>query len=562
MLRRGPLGRNTGVVDAARRVSLVSLSANDSMSQPEALLTAAPAAGVDQSSARVSSRRSWWIDAAIAVGLGLVAFLYRRTTPSDGFFFDDAWQAFAAEHGSFSQLLTVGQTQPGFGLLLMVWSRLAGGGTVSMIAPAAIAGCLGPPALYLALRRFRFARPVAFLLGAALVVSATHIIYSGRVKVYTAEVLVVLLVAVALPWFVRRSWRPSTAVLWFAAAMVVSSFSSFSLLAAVAAGVVVVLRPHGDRRLRISAVAAQGAGTLVWLAVVDRTHSAELLNAYFNMNDGFFKPSLNPASVIRQFFHHLTRITTMFPGGPALLGVVLLVLAAVGLIAAAVRRGKRGVAAQFMLVMVGLALVGAIAHRVPFGPNPATYRVALWMAPIVAFGLAVVLQRTRRFAVERGRALTKAFDAVVVACAVLLLFTALGTRRAYPSGVHELTGQVMARVQPSDAVLVTRYAMFSFALDAGTPVRVQPAPEKIQGMIPRFADKRIIAVDFLDRAQVLEVDRALRSARRVFVVDSGADPPGYTRYRDLLDTELRNHGFTRVAMNHANRAMVATWIRA
>jgi hypothetical protein len=309
-------------------------------------------------------------------------------------------------------------------------------------------------------------------------------------------------------------------------------------------------------------VAAQAVGTLGWLVAIDRTHNAELLNAYFKTNDGFFSVSLNPASLVREVFQHLTRITTMFPGGPGSLGVVFLAAATAGLIVAALRPGNRGVAAQFMLLMVGIAFLGAFAHRIPFGPNPSAVRAALWMAPIVAFGLAVVLQRIRGFATERGRASTKVFDAIAVALAVLLLLLAIGTHRPYPSGVHDVTEQVMAKMGPSDAVLVTRYAMFSFALDATTPVRVKPAANKVQGMIPHFADKRIVAVDFLDKAQLRQVDQALGTARRVFVVNSGFDPPSYAKYLGLLNAELHRKGFTPQGTNHVKVATLVTWVRA
>jgi len=126
-----------------------------------AMVTGEPVVEVEHEARATRSRRAWWPDAAIAAVLGVVAFLYRRQFPSDGLFFDDAWQALAASKGSFSQLLTVGQTQPGFGLVLMVWSRLVGHTTVDMITPALMAGSLGPPALYLVLRRLRFARSVA-----------------------------------------------------------------------------------------------------------------------------------------------------------------------------------------------------------------------------------------------------------------------------------------------------------------------------------------------------------------------------------------------------------------
>ena len=119
----------------------------------------APAQPDVQTDVAVARPRShWWPDALIAVVLGLTAFLYRRHFPTDGFFYDDGWQAFGAVKGSFSQVLTVGQPSPGFGLELMVWVRIFGDSTVSVITPALIAGAIGPPAVYLVLRRFGVAR--------------------------------------------------------------------------------------------------------------------------------------------------------------------------------------------------------------------------------------------------------------------------------------------------------------------------------------------------------------------------------------------------------------------
>jgi hypothetical protein len=81
-------------------------------------------------------------------------------------------------------------------------------------------------------------------------------------------------------------------------------------------------------------------------------------------------------------------------------------------------------------------------------------------------------------------------------------------------------------------------------------------------MIPRFADHCIVPVDFLDTAEVREVDHAVDTARRVFVVDGGADPPGYSRYRDTLDDELHRQGFTQEDEGRANSATVAVRARA
>ena len=114
-----------------------------------------------------------------------------------------------------------------------------------------IAGALGPPALYLVLRKFGYAVSVSLLLGAALTVCETAIVYSGHVKSYTADVLVILLLCVVLPWLARQQWRVRTAVVWTVGSIVLASFSPFTLLAVIAAAAILVL--HAQRRPQDSA---------------------------------------------------------------------------------------------------------------------------------------------------------------------------------------------------------------------------------------------------------------------------------------------------------------------
>src|SRR5262249_61996484 len=112
-----------------------------------------------------------------------------------------------------------------------------------------------------------------------------------------------------------------------------------------------------------------------------------------------------------------------------------------------------------------------------------------------------------------------------------------------------------------DVVLITRPAMYSVAFYADTPVRVQEAPGLIQGMLPRFADRRIVPVNSLSKAQLVTVDHALASADRVFVIDSNNDPTGYRTYRAQLNDELTKQGFKRGQVSRAQRATIAVWHR-
>ena len=83
--------------------------------------------------------------------------------------------------------------------------------------------------VYLVLRRFGYARSISSLLGAALVASEIHIIYSGRVRSYVIDVLVVLALAAIVPSIARRRWSWRTAVAWLAGAVLVGSLGVFAL---------------------------------------------------------------------------------------------------------------------------------------------------------------------------------------------------------------------------------------------------------------------------------------------------------------------------------------------
>ncbi len=497
----------------------------------------------------------------LAIGLFIVALLLRWHFPPDGLFYDDAWQAFGAVEGSFRQLFTVGQTQPGFGLELMVWSRVFGSGASSMVVPAMIAGALGPPALYLVLRKFGYAVSVSLLLGAALTVCETAILYSGHVKSYTSDVLFILLLCVLLPWLARKRWTAAIAVAWFAGSIAIASFSSFTLLASIAAGAVLVFHAQGDRKIRISAVGAQAVALLGLFAAEDRTHNAESLEDSFKGSASYIQFHLNPVTFGSEIFKHLVRVTDIFPGGPRWVSVACMVAAVVGL-AAMARRGSMALVGRFLVLMVLLAMAGALASRVPFGPTPSSARVTLWLAPVVAFGLAVVLQRVYRAAAAGGNATRLAFDAVAFVLSALLLVSAIGVQRRYHAGAALATKQAMAEAGPQDLIIIARSAMYTFALEAETPVQLRPTPALIIGFKPTFEDDRLHPVDKLSSAAKRDLVSALKKANRAYVVDSTVDPAGYKQYRADLAALVASQGFKQQkGQTRVGTGRVTVWLR-
>jgi hypothetical protein len=83
-------------------------------------------------------------------------------------------------------------------------------------------------------------------------VAPIPILYSGRVKGYTLDTVVVLLIAVAIPVLARRTWRWPTAVAWTVAAVGIGTLSGYTLLATAGAGAILAFHPSKDRRVRSS----------------------------------------------------------------------------------------------------------------------------------------------------------------------------------------------------------------------------------------------------------------------------------------------------------------------
>src|SRR4029077_7519710 len=112
---------------------------------------------------------------------------------------------------------------------------------------------------------------VAALCAAALVVADVHILYSTRVKPYTLDVLVVLGLALVLPRLARRTWDWTLAIGWAVFAIIVGSISGFALVATAIAAAMLVLYAHGDRRVRVAAIAGQGVIQALLYTVMQRS---------------------------------------------------------------------------------------------------------------------------------------------------------------------------------------------------------------------------------------------------------------------------------------------------
>ena len=502
---------------------------------------------------RRSRRDAAPVDALVALILGTVAAAVRWFVPPDGLWHDDAWQALGAWKGSFTGFMTVGQTQPGFTAGLMVWTRLFGMSTASLVTPALIAGTLGPPALYLGLRRFGFARSVAFLVGAALSSAQIHIVYSYHVKTYPFDVLIVLGLALAVWYLAPRHWQWSTAVAWFGGSVVVGSFSSIALIATTVAGLILVVHSNDDRKRRATAVAAQLVLLLTELAAFSRTYNREALSDYFQQRGGNVDFNLNPVTFGKDVFDHFWNVADVFPGG---IPTLALALAGAGLLVAA-WRGPLAVPARFLGLMVVVAVGGSLVDVIPLGPPREFGRVSLWLVPVTALGMCAALDLARRRVAARTT-LCAGFDAIAWVGAVLILISSFGNGHPYPAGARSAVREGMAESGRDDGVVVTKYARYIFALYSGTSIGLEPTPDLSIGFRPTFADPRVLPHG--DTTTPGQFDEFAEGVDRVHLVHAPAGS-GQGEYLFKLDLELALRGFTLVSRRTIETGYVELWDR-
>ena len=494
--------------------------------------------------------RRYWPDLILAVALAVVAVLSRRHgLPTDGVWQDDAPPAAAALKAPLSQLIGVSKDSPGYIALLMGWKEVFTGGADALAWPAFIAGILGPPLLYLGLRALRFARSISFLLAAALVAAQPHIINSGRLKTYTIDLLVVLALAVILPRLARIRWTWLTAVAWYVGAMLVATISGFALGASLAAGVIVLLHRRSDFAVRAVAVGAQAAASVALYVDEARFYDgAKIESAFRESWDAFPDFHFNPISFADELLLHLRRLAEAFPGGPAWFGMLCGLIAVAGLVLACLP-GQRAITARFLALVLGATVIGSLFGKVPFGPSQTSalnngYRVSVWLFPVIAVGLAMVLQLVRRPLATRSP-LRITFDVAAFAGAVVLLVSA-GPAVRYPfPGSSSAAKYIDANLGQGDVAIIPFHTEWQFAAESRVPVKMALGPAGTYSFDPvGWSDPRIQYIGDVNRSDVAAV---AKGANRVFIyypaLETGGLVPPEPQTRAQLTSMLSSLGF-------------------
>lgn len=437
------------------------------------------------------------VDFVIMVALSLAAYvLRRRALPWDGLFYDDAWVAGGGVFGSLRDIPMTGGAHPGFTALLWLQHHLIGGPTEHLALIAFGAGVLGPAFLYACLRTLRYERSSGLLAAGALLVTYAHVIYSGRVKSYTLDVVGVMALATLLPFLARRRWTWWGVTGWVGFAVVVGSLSGYQMLASALAIGILVLHPNADRGRRITALAVQGLIQGGWVLYARQFVDLDEIEVFMESGfDAHVEGSRNPIVLARNVFEHLTRVVDVHPGGPSgILGLVA-VGVVVGLVLGALGRldHDRALVSQFALAALVVAAVGGVLHRFPFGPSThdlATRlgapgaRHGLWLVPVTSVGVCNLIDLAIRQLTKRPVAQT------LVRCAVVLSTVLIVTSRWEPvtrqgnGGARRLSRFTDAAANDGAFIVLDQISSYTYLLITDRPVHLVPTPEEMVGYLP------------------------------------------------------------------------------
>lgn len=507
------------------------------------------------------------LDLGIALALVVIAFLNRRDgLPEDGLWFDDAWVAAGAIEGSLGNLMTVGSGHPSLTAFFMGWSSLTGDDLRSLAYPVLFVGALGPALLFLALRRFGYGTAISAALGAALAASDAFILYSGRVKGYVIDPVLILGILLVLPKLARVRWRWPLATAWTISAVVLGGVSGYLLVVTAGAGLLLVLHPTHDRLVRMVSVGAQAVLQMTMLIWAQRSTDLAEIEATQEVNyDGHLTFHANPIRMAQEIHEHVRRVADVYPGGSGGWLTILFAAAVLGLVIAAwSRRPSEAVRAQLGLFMLAVALVGGLLGRFPFGtsnddPISLGGRHSMWLTPVIALGLAALAERVLAHVPRVGRLAASA--ALVGISLAVLARGAFDPPHAYPfPGSASASEYVEDELATGDVVLVTQTSIYRFLITTDLPATMQPTPDRMIGFTPVFDDRRVRTMGNFGEVPLSpdELEPLVAGADRVFVHSSG---PYGRSVGNRLDDGLRRAGFDQTGEHLFDWAIVDIWER-
>jgi hypothetical protein len=488
-----------------------------------------------------------WDFAAALLVVAIAAWLRHRQLGPASLWLDDAWPALVIKT-PWRDVTTVGLTAPGFAALLKVWLHVTGFSASKAQSLAFAFGIVAPALLGLLCVARRIGRPAALVATALLLTSPAHIVYSARVKQYTLDSTLVIIL-VWLTW--RGLERPDDTRRWFLLAFGAAAATAISSgLVPVVAGamltalVAVRAVETRARRAAYAAVAAYAVFAAAWWKLVLDPRLGSALRQYWQ---AFYISSSNPGGIVGGLRSVAVRLAHGFTDLPS--AVAFVVFVAAGVVVVRTRPNL----SILLLTPLLVAVVLALFRIAPIG----TGRTDLFLYPVFALLIAVAVSEIS----------TRHSWGVYIA--VGLVVASLGLARApssYPQeDMRQAIADLNARVQPNDTIMVYSGGRYAFALYAPWPVSVFASKAQTNGFDVRIHRAHTAILGSYGTQHTYgtrqeyrnAVERATRGASRVWFIGS------HGRLDELaLERALTDSGYHAQARRGNHEAwFLSLWVK-
>lgn len=446
---------------------------------------------------------------AILILTALAAALRAPGLAPDSLWIDDAWVAYA-HRASWAEITEIGLSAPGFSASLKVLFSIVGFGEVrAQLLP--FAAGIAAPALVFWVLRHRVRTGVGLAAAGWMLLVPVHVEYSTRVKQYTIEVVLALLI-VHFAWRVleeptdNRRWRPLAIV------STIAVLVSFPLASIAGSACAVTALVHLWRHRRISPslvwLAVPAVTTVTWFTIVIRHRQYGSLRRFW---EAFYIQT--DAGVLVSVESLLGRVKDLFEQVSPLPATASVVLVAIAVLAAARRRPTH---VAITTLPLATAVVLAVLERAPLGGGRTDLYLLAGLILTTAIGVEEALLRA-----DTSVPMRYARPAIGVGVAGALALGAWQFEQpAYPrEAISSLVDELAMRREPSDAVLVYHNAKWAFATYSDLDVEVHPTSGPYDVVFP---DPQVVRqrFPFDDERLLRSVNEASELGNRVWLIGS------------------------------------------
>jgi hypothetical protein len=493
---------------------------------------------------------------------------------------DDAWVLLGWKANGWIDIQRAGSSSLGFVLLLRGWLSVVGFTHRHAQWLPLIASLLCAPAFLLVALRMRIRYSAALLGAVMLLASPTLVTYATRVKQYSFDVLLAILL-IGLAAALLREPTSTRAWIAFSISSVICVVVSFALVGVVLAGfgtgAIALWHEEGFARLRRSAapICTTGAAVFIaaWFLLIIRPSLSTALHEFWS---GFYlsEPVGTPPSAPWWHWtdttshgilaHDWTLVQFLFErafSGPT----TVLIIGFVG--ASLVVATRRPIHAVLFGSPVLIAVAASLAQLAPFGGGRTDVWLYAPMSFMIASAVDIVVQYARdahgrnALGIRKWSSIAKPLDlalrgGVMLVVLVCTLNIPAPTAFTWPD-VVPLIRRLEASRAENDLVVVGTPFTFNYALYAPQPFVTRVSNRNATHFTPVV--QGVNAMNWQDyAAPITELGKRLRGVQGVWLLDAPniAYPMGEGPRR-----ELASRGFQLVSQSRSMGGILEHWRR-